>query len=677
MAQESYKISILNKIKNKNIILERIFPFLSNRIIILPLLINKDILLKTSLKNIYKSLRKNNGLSEEINDTFFRFKAYRMMQEEFYINQNKLLLNYRLYNPLNIPRLYRYVIEDIFKEKKCDKKYFPENKSLDTYIIDYFQYHKKITLLFPFHANKTVDQDFIDDSYEDSLNLFRNFKEEKISATLICTFGWGRDFAEKIYLKMDKYFIIKNIFCFICQNYGNSFLKKMDILYSYALKGKNKENIKKITFIEYQSNKFFLEFFVNNYIDKIINLNMTSLEEIIINNKKLFICLPKDFNNIKKLNNKEINLLKRRIKDLNILYIDFQNESPYQENFIYFCNNYLSMNIDKIENVFIYNIGEKNYDPNCYYLIKNENLEINCKNLEKIIYEKKIINTDSSQDEESIKAFIDLFFYKKKYYYYSSELLLKNEKTKEMTLQYLSYNISTYDDLVPAYAQNSNMEAKFKLHIKNIIIEFITSNGKVYIKRNKQSPLEFDFNNLEFILKKIISKIGNINSLEVDYFIKSKLKGKMENNLCDSNILNSSQTKIIFKELDSLYEIYYLHKHFKNFQFMKDIQVKYYYKIISDMIKEENLRKKKLIIIKLRIDHIFGIFKDFREKDKSIIFDIKNDKIIYNDINSTKKEINDNAFVEIFLKIKFNQISYESFVEKVESLEIYSLSLIS
>ena len=62
---------------------------------------------------------------------------------------------------------------------------------------------------------------------------------------------------------------------------------------------------------------------------------MNSLEEIIINNNKLFFLIPKDFNNIQELNNEEINLLKTRVEDLNLLYIDFRNESPYQENFIY------------------------------------------------------------------------------------------------------------------------------------------------------------------------------------------------------------------------------------------------------------------------------------------------------------------------------------------------------
>ena len=94
MDDESNKISILNKIKRKNVILESIFPFVSERVLIIPHLINKDILLKTSLRKIYKSLKENNDLSEEINDTFYRFITYRKIYE-YNITQSKIIIKYR------------------------------------------------------------------------------------------------------------------------------------------------------------------------------------------------------------------------------------------------------------------------------------------------------------------------------------------------------------------------------------------------------------------------------------------------------------------------------------------------------------------------------------------------------------------------------------------------------
>ena len=126
------------------------------------------------------------------------------------------------------------------------------------------------------------------------------------------------------------------------------------------------------------------------------------------------------------------------------------------------------------------------------------------------------------------------------------------------------FNISNFYDLVPACAHKDNMEINLKLYIRNIFIEFMPSNGKVYLKRNELFPLEYDLDQVEFILKNMIQKIAKIKSIDSDYFFRSKIKKKMENNLCDSNILNLSQSKTIFKGLDSLYEIYYFHKHFKN-----------------------------------------------------------------------------------------------------------------
>jgi len=62
--------------------------------------------------------------------------------------------------------------------------------------------------------------------------------------------------------------------------------------------------------------------------------------------KYLNIITPNDFNNIKNLNQDEINNLKNKLNqiennkeeaDAKTLFIDFENNSPYQENFIYFC----------------------------------------------------------------------------------------------------------------------------------------------------------------------------------------------------------------------------------------------------------------------------------------------------------------------------------------------------
>jgi len=99
------------------------------------------------------------------------------------------------------------------------------------------------------------------------------------------------------------------------------------------------------------------------------------------------------------------------------------------------------------------------------------------------------------------------------------------------------------------------------------------------------------------------------------------------------------------------------------------------------MRKAEMLKKKILIIIKLKKGNILGLYKNFGEKNINLIFDIIKDKIIYNDINYLKKEIkNDDYFVDTIFDalIKFNlyKIFEETTKEKIESFEIYGISLL-
>ena len=82
--------------------------------------------------------------------------------------------------------------------------------------------------------------------------------------------------------------------------------------------------------------------------------------------KYLNIITPDEFNSIKNLNQDEINNLKNKLNqiennkektDAKTLFIDFENNSPYQVNFIYFCQNYLSYK-DSITTIVIINIGK-------------------------------------------------------------------------------------------------------------------------------------------------------------------------------------------------------------------------------------------------------------------------------------------------------------------------------
>jgi len=57
-------ISILNKIRRKQILLRSIFPFTEERSFIFPYILSKDKYLKKDLKKAFSSLQKNNNISK-------------------------------------------------------------------------------------------------------------------------------------------------------------------------------------------------------------------------------------------------------------------------------------------------------------------------------------------------------------------------------------------------------------------------------------------------------------------------------------------------------------------------------------------------------------------------------------------------------------------------------------
>jgi len=63
---EIKRISILNKIKAKQLLLQTIFPFTYNRPMIIPYLLEKDLLLENSMKNLYKSLKKTTNFHPKL-----------------------------------------------------------------------------------------------------------------------------------------------------------------------------------------------------------------------------------------------------------------------------------------------------------------------------------------------------------------------------------------------------------------------------------------------------------------------------------------------------------------------------------------------------------------------------------------------------------------------------------
>ena len=108
---------------------------------------------------------------------------------------------------------------------------------------------------------------------------------------------------------------------------------------------------------------------------------------------KLIIITYKDFENISATNIlSNIGLLdklnqfeKEKNNDLNVLYINFESQSPYQKDFIYFCNQFLK-NIEYINLIVIDNIGNINYSEAWHKKVVKGNPLINFPKTKNIIY---------------------------------------------------------------------------------------------------------------------------------------------------------------------------------------------------------------------------------------------------------------------------------------------------
>ena len=173
------KISVLNKIKHKPILLDNIFPFIEKRAMIFPFLINSDLFLKEKIKPIIEPASVNNKLSKNINDNICRFIFSRLLYEIKFesinndiknkiincSNEDESFIPSYIYNIITIDSnlnkcIIKYICEKLTETLKqkinniinIDVKYsnnlenfYKSNSYLD-YINDYLNIQKEITL---------------------------------------------------------------------------------------------------------------------------------------------------------------------------------------------------------------------------------------------------------------------------------------------------------------------------------------------------------------------------------------------------------------------------------------------------------------------------------------------------------------------------------------------------
>ena len=634
------RILILNKIKHKPIIIEKIFPYALKRPILFPYLINNDIILKLCLKNTYKSLKKNNNLSKEINDIYYKFIFCRLLYEtdfnesitniEYitkYIKENKLY-NYNNYT------FYTILFYHIFINKHKDKKFLFNQTVFNNFIIDYFQLNKKIVLFIAGYNNKD-NINFINTlksikdieinliiflkndnctDIKDLLNEINNYlKINKVKYIIESYISYNQSFYSLLLCVNNNNYIKEIIFDETFSKYNNHFLE----LLSYDINNNKKyDTLKSVEKIIYDEpnylkkdayKKIFVRYSINNFFSSKAWCN-------------LVIIKPDDFNNIKNFNNEEIDILTSKINkfeedenkevESKILYIDFENNSPFQENFIYFWNKYLNYN-ECFDTIYFTNIGKINYSQIWYEEIKNNKIYANYfSNLVNIYYLNKDKKISGEIYGNDIKEFINLFFCLGK-----SSFLHEVYFDKELAYFYCT------DKLDISYIKTNikNKNLSIKIYNDNIEIGY-DYNRTFKIKQNNDILEKKTIIQIYNLIKDIYSSISKIKRFDIK--TEDLMKINLLNNYNSEILKNKKQYETIFKGFNKIFFVNKVLLLTKNDYVEK-----------LDYIFQRNKLQKLLLIIETNDGYIFGACSNFNNNFKrkrlinNFVFDVTNDKI--------------------------------------------------
>ena len=104
---------------------------------------------------------------------------------------------------------------------------------------------------------------------------------------------------------------------------------------------------------------------------------------------------------------------------LKALYLDFEKDSPFQSNVIYFYEKYIKHN-KNINTIIVNNIGNYNFSEQCFLNMKKNVNKVKLTFINEIIYQKNIEtkkdkkskkkNKNENMNNDDIKNFINIFF---------------------------------------------------------------------------------------------------------------------------------------------------------------------------------------------------------------------------------------------------------------------------
>lgn len=183
--KETY-ISLLDQIKSKPIIVEKIFSYAFSRPNILLILISKDKTLVKKLNDIFSSVPKyTSNLDKEFIDNLNKYSIIREKLNQIEEIYNKISKNNNItYNDLKNKYKFSY-INYIFEEGK--RKYsILDESSIKKIIYDFVSTLDSFTLIFLPQKYQYLDGNYINDIYWQNLKSQEKFKnKQKIKLLLL------------------------------------------------------------------------------------------------------------------------------------------------------------------------------------------------------------------------------------------------------------------------------------------------------------------------------------------------------------------------------------------------------------------------------------------------------------------------------------------------------------
>jgi len=220
-------ISILNKIKHKQNLIQLIFPYSYERSFIFPYIINKDKNIKKDLGKAFYSLPKDNNIPE-LNTIIYKFVSYRLLSETKITEYYDLPLNWdgieewdfadidilfedQFNNSKSFNEYFKDILMGNFYKKEKDKNihikksiieyHFPKGKQLNIFIQDFFSL--KEILFIPYDYNflnllKEIFQYLIDNKIHISKILFHKKYSEDYKNYLSSFINYLKEQDQKI-----------------------------------------------------------------------------------------------------------------------------------------------------------------------------------------------------------------------------------------------------------------------------------------------------------------------------------------------------------------------------------------------------------------------------------------------------------------------------------------------